>query len=332
MTKLLLIAQFSPTDVGTHLLEAAKALGLDPDDVDFRGAFGSRVLYRRVARKLIGDWPRHAIRFNRELQARLKSGGVDCLLSTGKAPVLASTIRLANAQGVRTVNYTTDDPWNRSVGTWWYRRALGEYGVIATPRSATIPQLQARFGGRVLSVPFAYSPCAHFPSGVIDGRRDLGDVLFVGYGDRDRIPFFDALHRARIRPLLYGGGWDRSRTLRRYHRGRAGLEEQRRLYSEVPVSVCLVRRANRDEHVMRTFEAAAMGACLVMEDTHEHRSVFGPDGEAVLYFNSVESMVQACVRLLDNAPLRDRLRLEAARRVREGSHSYADRLSTMLTG
>ena len=332
MGKLLLVAEFSPTDVGTHLVEAAAELGRDIIGVDSLRGFGRGRTYRRLARKLVGDWPRHALRFNRELQAQLQSGGIDCLLSTGKAPVLASTIRLANARGVRTVNYTTDDPWNRSVGTWWYRRALHEYGVIASPRSATIQQLQARFGGEVLSVPFAYSPSVHHASGEVDGKRELGDVLFVGYGDGDRAPFFDALHRAGVRPLLFGGGWQRSRSLRQYHHGYAGLEEQRRLYSEIPISVCLVRRANRDEHVMRTFEAAAMGACLVMEDTQEHRSFFGPDGEAVAYFNSIDSMVGVCRRLLADAPLRAQLRDEAVRRVRAGRHTYADRLAKMLGG
>ena len=109
------------------------------------------------------------------------------------------------------------------------------------------------------------------------------------------------------------------------------MEEQRRLYSEIPVSVCLVRRVNRDEHVMRTFEAAAMGACLVMEDTSEHRLLFGEHGECVLYFDSIGSMVDACRRLLADEELRNRLRLEVVRRIREGGHSYVDRLSSMLS-
>ncbi len=331
MTRLLLIAQFSPTDVGTHLLNAAGEVGYEVSCVDSRRGFGEGRTYRRLARRLLGDWPQHAPGFNLELKEQLSSGGVDCLLSTGKAPVLAGTIRFANDLGVRTVNYTTDDPFNRSVGTWWYRRALEEYSVIATPRSATIPELETRFGGRVLDVPFAYSPSVHYPVGDLDGSWNLGDVLFVGYGDSDRIPFFVALQRAGMRPLLFGGGWQKSPELRGYHGGYAGLEEQRRLYSEIPVSVCLVRRVNRDEHVMRTFEAAAMGACLVMEDTSEHRRLFGRDGECVLYFDSIGSMVDACQRLLADEGLRARLRVEATRRICAGGHSYADRLSTMLS-
>ena len=129
---------------------------------------------------------------------------------------------------------------------------------------------------------------------------------------------------------MFGGGWERSRDLRVYHGGKADLEQQRALYSSVPVSICLVRRANRDEHVMRTFEAAAMGACLLMESTSEHREIFGPDGECVVYFDSVNSMISACKRLLADQALRENLRTNVLRRIRLGGHAYGDRLTCML--
>ena len=82
----------------------------------------------------------------------------------------------------------------------------------------------------------------------------------------------------------------------------------RRLHAEIPISVCLVRRANRDGHVMRTFEAPAMGACLAMEDTEEHRAIFGEDGDNVVYFSDPKSLVLACRRLLEKPALRRQLR------------------------
>ena len=82
----------------------------------------------------------------------------------------------------------------------------------------------------------------------------------------------------------------------------------RKQHARIPVSVCLVRRANRDEHVMRTFEAPAMGACLAMEDTSEHRAIFGEHGHAVLYFSGPESLVNVCKELLESPELRRKLR------------------------
>ena len=330
MDKLLLIAQFSPTDVGTHLELAARESGIGVERLDSSEGFGRSHLYRRIARKVLGDWPLHALRFNRRIRRRLECGDIRWLLTSGKAPVLAETVQHASSLGVNTINYLTDDPSNPSIGTRWYRRALNDYSVLASPRSATLQELSRKFGGDIRHIQFGYGPHAHFPATGVDEDQGDGDVLFVGYGDSDRIPYFLALQRAGIRPVLFGGGWERNRVLRLHHRGMADLERQRTLYSSVPVSLCLVRRANRDEHVMRTFEAAAMGACLLMESTSEHREIFGPDGECVLYFDSVTSMIKACERLLADQRLRQRLRANVLCRIRLGGHTYRDRLAYML--
>jgi spore maturation protein CgeB len=82
---------------------------------------------------------------------------------------------------------------------------------------------------------------------------------------------------------------------------------------------------------MRTFEAAASGACMLAEDTPEHRSFFGPDGECVLYFNSAGRMIAQANRLLADGALRGLLAAAAHRRITaEGRHTYADRLRAML--
>ena len=110
----------------------------------------------------------------------------------------------------------------------------------------------------------------------------------------------------------------------------ANLSDMRRLHAEIPISVCLVRRANRDGHVMRTFEAPAMGACLAMEDTEEHRAIFGEDGDNVVYFSDPKSLVLACRRLLEKPALRRQLREKCHRLITAGGHTYEDRLKQML--
>jgi hypothetical protein len=47
---------------------------------------------------------------------------------------------------------------------------------------------------------------------------------------------------------------------------------------------CPVRRASRDGHIMRSFEIAAVGGCMLAQDIDEHREIFGSEGEAVVYF------------------------------------------------
>jgi spore maturation protein CgeB len=96
------------------------------------------------------------------------------------------------------------------------------------------------------------------------------------------------------------------------------------------VCLNLVRRANRDDHVMRSFEVPAMRGCMVTEDTPTHRALFGAEGEAVMYFQSVDELVAATRGLLGAPSAQRRLAEAAHTRIVKGQHTYGDRLEQML--
>jgi spore maturation protein CgeB len=100
--------------------------------------------------------------------------------------------------------------------------------------------------------------------------------------------------------------------------------------STAKVALCLVRRANRDGHVMRTFEVPAIGACMLTEDTEEHREIFGEEGKAVVYFRPILEMIEKLRWLLDHDDERQRLAEAAYRLIVNGRNTYKDRLLTML--
>jgi hypothetical protein len=104
-----------------------------------------------------------------------------------------------------------------------------------------------------------------------------GDIVFVGGGDSDRVPYFAALVRAVFSVALYGTHWDRFAETRRLTRGQLPIAE---LPKGIParIALCLVRRSNRDGHCMRTFEVPAVGGCMLKEDTEEHREILGREG------------------------------------------------------
>src|SRR5262249_30486650 len=115
--------------------------------------------------------------------------------------------------------------------------------------------------------------------------------------------------------------------------GHADTAVLRQVTAAAKITLVLVRRANRDGHVMRTFEAAACRTCMLVEDTPEHRSFFGAEGECVAYFDTIQQMVGQAQTLLCDEGLRRRLAGAAYQRiVVEGRHTYVDRLRTMLNG
>ena len=317
--------------MGAHLSFAAEELGIKTQQFHMQEAFGDGLWYRRFARRLLDDRPRHGRCFNQKLQTALRTTRPRWLLTTGKAPVYDSTLkRSRESSGTRTINYSTDDPFNPQVKTSWYHNALAHYAVHASPRRANLEELKGLENGSVRYVPFGYNPEQHFPVESSDERPDLGDVLFVGHGDADRFAFFEPLVDAGLRPLLFGGGWNKNHKLRPFARGFADLDTQRQLYAQIPISVCLVRRVNRDGHVMRTFEAPAMKACLLMEDTAEQRDIFGEDETSTLFFSSPSEMIAQCKRLLAAPDLRKRLRHNAYTHIADGQNTYTARLKSML--
>jgi spore maturation protein CgeB len=82
---------------------------------------------------------------------------------------------------------------------------------------------------------------------------------------------------------------------------------------------------------MRSLEIPAMGGCMLMEDTLEHRALFGPPGQAAAYFSSVPEMLERLQFLLSEKDERCRLAEAAHQRIQQGNHTYADRLQTMLS-
>ena len=81
---------------------------------------------------------------------------------------------------------------------------------------------------------------------------------------------------------------------------------------------------------MRSFEIAALGGCMLAEDTLEHRQIFGPDGQAVVYFRTAEEAAERARGLLADKNERARLSMAARRCVVTGGHTYSDRLNAML--
>jgi spore maturation protein CgeB len=81
---------------------------------------------------------------------------------------------------------------------------------------------------------------------------------------------------------------------------------------------------------MRSFEIPACGACCVAEDTEEHREMFGPNGEAVLYFRTPEELVRWVKEAFGNPELRARMRTNAHRAITGKPNTYVDRLKAIL--
>jgi spore maturation protein CgeB len=330
---LLLVGNPDPVHVGAHLARAAAGSGYHVRLVDVRRAYEAPGWRRRVDWWLRGRRPSRLRAFSQEVVDRCRESRPGWMLATGLAPVEASALDALRALGVQRVLYLTDDPWNSSHRAQWFMEALPLYDLVFSPRRANLSDLE-RLGCRAVGyLPFAYAPEVHYPDPPAtpdEARAFASDVVFAGGADADRVPYIQALLRSRFEVALYGGYWERFPSTRLYSRGHADPASLRKAIGGAKVALCLVRRANRDGLAMRSFEVPAIGACMLVEDTQEHREIFGPPDRAVAYFRSLDEMVQRMRRLLDDPVERGRLASAAHRLIVGGGHTYRDRLRRML--
>jgi spore maturation protein CgeB len=318
---------------GTHVGESLRRATIKRDQsiIFFdasRASAGPRILTSLVWR-FADHRPFLLQRFSKDVGQVCCERSPEVLIATGRAPITADTLKMLRANGVVCINYSSDDPFNPNHYAKWHLQALREFDLVFTTRRANVRDLQELGCKDVRWLPFGYDDELFGFTMPADTQLKY-DVLFVGGADRDRVEFISEFLKSGISVGLVGGYWESYRATRSYALGHKSPPELCRLTATANVNLCLVRRANRDGHVMRSFEMAAIGACMIADDTDEHREIFGPDGDAVRYFRTPAEAAVLAKSLLADSRERARLRACAYDRVSTGGHTYRDRLASML--
>lgn len=333
--QLLIVGNPNEIHVGAHLLHAAQSLRLPVQLCDVNNAYAAYWLVAKYNWWIYGHRPASLTKFSTQVIEHCEQFRPQWLLSTGICPLAEWALTKIGQLGVRRINFLTDDPWNPVHRASWFMKALPLYDQVFSPRKANLIDLQ-HLGCREISfLPFAYAPELHYPEIVSEEdekRHFAADVVFAGGADTDRVDYLVALIRTGFNVALYGGYWNRCAGTKAVWRGHADPPTLRKAINGAKVALCLVRRANRDGHVMRTFEVPAVGTCMLTEDTQEHREIFGEEGQAVVYFRTKSEMVEKLRWLLDHDDERKRLAAAAHVLITNGRNTYKDRLISMLEG
>lgn len=293
-----------------------------------------RSLAARAFRKLLGR-PHTAKAMNRRMVEVAAEFRPDVVLVVKGTYLTADTLdRIRDGTGAVLANYATDDPFNPVHRDSRLLESLLRYDLVASTKRAIIPDLEDLGCPRVEFIPFAYQPAVHFPEAPTSDERERfrSDVVFIGGADDDRAPYFERLLDAipDLDLSLYGGFWDRYRSLAPYHRGFATGRDYRLALNGAKIAVNLVRRANRDDHVMRTFEVPACGAFMLAERTPTHKGIF-EDGEEAAFFDTPDDLVERVGQYLDDDHTRRCVAAAGRARIVKGAHTYRDRLEEILS-
>lgn len=328
--KIFLVGSTGGTNIADSLFRSSKQKNLNAVFYQNYSAYQAPKLIKAFNWKLRGRYPTNLKRFSQRMVDNCRSYQPRWLLTTGLSAINASALQEIGKLGIKRLNFLTDDPFNETQYAPWFFKALPHYDIIFSPRRANIPDLLKVGCRKVEYLPFGYDETLFYPQPIEKENQIIPDVLFAGGADKDRVPYMDALIKSGIQLALYGSYWEKYPATRWQTLGQADVGTLRSEISRAKICLCLVRRANRDGHCMRTFEVPAVGGCMLTEDTQEHRDIFGDEGENVLYFNSISEMLEKTHWLLEHEQERQRLAKNAHLLIIQGKNTYGDRLKTML--
>ena len=326
--RLLIVGNRGGTNIGHSLGCAAARLGIRATLADACQSMQGPGWLRRCRWHLCGHQPLRLGRFSDTVLRLCEEYRPDVLLVTGITPPEHKRLKAVGKLGIIRVSFLTDDPWNPSHRAAWFLKALSEYDFVFSPREANREDLRGVTAGVVQYLQFGYDPKLFFPG---QGSKEfVADVMFAGGADADRAAYIGALARSGFTVRLYGSYWERYPETRHLTSGQADVAVLREAVANTRVALCLVRKANRDGHSMRTFEVPAMRGCAVMERTPEHVAIFGEDGRHVLYFGTIDEMRERVAWLLEHPEERERLADAGYRLITSGGNTYQDRLASIL--
>ena len=249
---LLVVGPKGNTHIASSFERATKELGLAAHVEDTTAAYRGPGAPKALLWRLCGRRPYRLRGFSAYVLSFAEGRAVRNLVTIGQAPMTARTLDELRARGVRCVNWSTDDPWNPAHKGAWHLRSLRHYDAVFTPRLSNIGDFRSLGCTDVRHLPFGYDPALFSPKPATAGKRL--DVLFVGSADADRAAFIRDFMQVGPTPALVGAYWDRFPQLGALDLGCKSAAELCELTAGAAVNLCLVRRANRDGHVMRSFE------------------------------------------------------------------------------
>ena len=177
-------------------------------------------------------------------------------------------------------------------------------------------------------LPFAYDPELHHPP---QQPTSAGaDVLFVGTGAEERLPWLKAISSLPgVSCQLHGNNWDRYPTPG-WHRGGAVTGEAYcNAIGSARIVLGLLRQANGDLSTDRSYEIGAIGGCGLYQDSSEHRALL-PGYPDEGFFSNPEELKTRLAHLLQKPELQQRLRALGSEALRSSDHTYAARLRSIL--
>ena len=235
------------------------------------------------------------------------------------------------------VNWTLDDMFAKHNRSMYYTMSIKYYDLVVTTKSYNcdnneLPSLGVK---NILFKDNSFLPLLHKPCYLCDEASYSHDVIFIGSAELDRLKLMNAMALSGIVINIYGVGWERKTFARYMHKNLIIHHQELRgdSYSDAlscsKISLCFLRKVNRDLQTARTVEIPACGGFMLAERTDEHQKMF-LEGVEAEYFEGIDELIEKTKYFMENENERVVIALNGRERCLKSNYSFENRAKEIL--
>lgn len=319
-------------------MEAAQELGCNVVGMDVRVAYPTnplRRLLKRARRRLFFDLADSSS--NRKILASIGDIAPDIVwIDKGLSicPGTLAEIKRKRPQ-CKVVGYSPDDMMNNGNQSRQIIGCLPLYDVFFTTKSYNVAELEEMGCQKTVFVQNAFDPRLHRPVELSKEERAKlgGPVGFIGSFEQERASSIAFLAQNGIPVKVWGDHWDKwhAKTGKCFDLG--GPCEYGDNYAKIlcsfDISLCFLRKVNRDLQTTRSIEIPACGTFMLAERTDEHLQLF-EEGEEAEFFGSDEELLRKVRYYLANPDKRSQVAARGRERCLRDGYSNTAQIEKML--
>lgn len=251
-------------------------------------------------------------------------------------PFTLKKIKNSNVKS-KIISWTQDDMFafhNRSL---YYTYGLKYYDLVVTQKSYNcdkneLPSLGAK---NILFQNKAYLPRIHKPYNKCLNNGFKHNILFIGFAEKERFESMNYLAKNGFTVVIYGSGWDKEYYKNTAHENLVFNfknllnEDYAQAISCSKITLCFLRKQNRDLQTSRTVEIPACGGFMLAERTNEQLEMFSEKKEAE-YFSTNQELLNKVRYYLENKKERKVIANHGRIKCLSSDYSYQDKAVEIL--
>jgi spore maturation protein CgeB len=301
------------------------------DDDSIKQMWGKKSLFYRIMWKL--KLPIDDKKHNKLIKIYIDEKKINTILIIKGNHIRPSTLQCVKENNINLLSWSDDDMFNRGNRSFYYDWGLKYYDMIVTQKSYNcnadeLPSLGAKY---VFFRNKAYDKDVHKSYDCSDEKHNF-EVLFIGHFEEERYKSMLHLSENGIKVDIFGPAWGNYMNTNKnliIHNKMLVAEDYANALSCAKISLCFLRKINRDLQTSRTMEIPSCGGFMMAERTDEHINLFEEDKEAV-YFDNDDELLEKVKYYLNNDDKRINISKNGRFRCENSPYSYDDRAKEII--